>query len=359
MSRGVWHFLFFFVAALIACSGTAYAQGGGKAKKGAAAAPTAAPAADPDPAPAAAPAQPAAPPETAAEKEEDAEDAAHHHAPRTWGVALHLDKLSKFELGPGTFIAEFIVIYKCDAEPCKPEPDVTNGKITSKDKLGDEPGVKVYRMKAELEAQIDLSEFPFDKQTLPILFTDKDENIRLVDDPTIFKAIGIPSVNPEIRLAGWDLEKELVPSIKKQKLGSFESDDLSYEMKISRPRIASFFKSLVPAFFMVFVAGFTLLLKPKSAAGRLTTATGALMTVVMFHLSATSSLPPLGYLTRLDKFMIATYCVYLVNILFAVGIVRLDEKKNEKMAELAYLVAGGVVPGVALLAWVTVFLKVA
>ncbi|HEY8073182.1 MAG TPA: hypothetical protein VIF62_03715, partial [Labilithrix sp.] len=112
-------------------------------------------------------------------------------------------------------------------------------------------------------------------------------------------------------------------------------------------------------FFMVFVAGFTLLLKPKSASGRLTAATGALMTVVMFHLSATSSLPPLGYLTRLDKFMIATYIVYLINILFAVTIVRLDEKKNEKLSELAYLVAGGVVPGVALLAWVTVFMKVA
>lgn len=83
------------------------------------------------------------------------------------------------------------------------------------------------------------------------------------------------------------------------------------------------------------------------------------MTVVMFHLSATSSLPPLGYLTRMDKFMISTYFVYLVNTAFAVAMVRLDEKKQERAAELAYFVAGGVVPGLALLTWITVFLKIA
>ena len=145
----------------------------------------------------------------------------------------------------------------------------------------------------------------------------------------------------------------------KRKIGAFEDEQLVFDVSITRPVLASFFKTLVPVFFMIFVAGFTLLLKPKSAAGRLSAATGGLMTVVMFHLSATSSLPPLGYLTRMDKFMIATYVVYLVNILFAVAIVRFDEKKNEKFAELAYLAAGGAVPGLALLAWLTVFLKVA
>src|SRR5678816_2277513 len=95
---------------------------------------------------------------------------------------------------------------------------------------------------------------------------------------------------------------------------------------IRRPRISAIFKSFVPVIFMVFVAAFTLLLKPKSAAGRLATATGGLMSVVMFHLGATSSLPPMGYLTRLDKFLIATYFIYLVNIAFSIAMVRLEEK---------------------------------
>ena len=70
------------------------------------------------------------------------------------------------------------------------------------------------------------------------------------------------------------------------------------------------------------------------------------------------SLPPLGYLTRLDKFMIATYCVYLLNIGLSVLMVRFEEKKNERLSELMYLVAAGAVPGLALVVWLSVFLRI-
>jgi hypothetical protein len=37
--------------------------------------------------------------------------------------------------------------------------------------------------------------------------------------------------------------------------------------------------------------------------------------------------------------------------------VRLEEKKNERMSELMYLAACGAVPGLALVVWLGVFLK--
>jgi len=77
----------------------------------------------------------------------------------------------------------------------------------------------------------------------------------------------------------------------------------------------------------------------------------------MFHLSSTSSLPPMGYLTLLDKFMLATYLVYLVNIAFSVAMVRFEEKKKEAWSEVMYLAAAGAVPGIALVAWVAVFMR--
>ena len=193
---------------------------------------------------------------------------------------------------------------------------------------------------------------------------DKNELVTYHFDPTLnafyVAAMGVSStVSPDAKLAGWNVEKDMRAHVVKQKIGASVDEQLVFDIAISRPTMASVFKTLVPVFFMVFVAGFTLLLKPKSAAGRLSAATGGLMTVVMFHLSATSSLPPLGYLTRMDKFMVATYLVYMVNIMFAVAIVRFDEKKDERRADLAYLIAGGLIPGIALLAWVVVFLKVA
>jgi hypothetical protein len=117
------------------------------------------------------------------------------------------------------------------------------------------------------------------------------------------------------------------------------------------------FKSVVPVLIMMFVAAFTLLLKPKSAGGRLTAATAGLSAVVMFQVAQVGALPPLGYLTRLDKFMIATYLIYLANIAFSVAMVRFEEKKNERMSELMYLTAAGAVPGIALLAWTAVLMR--
>ena len=302
--------------------------------------------ADPDPAPA-----PAAPPE-----EPEAAAPAPPHGPITYHVGVSLEKLTKFELGPGTYNAELFVSIRCEVEPCHPDFDVSNGRITSREKLTDEKLRHEVRVKAELEAVVDLSEYPFDKHLLYVGLIDKADpvNVHYVVDDTE------TSVDPSIKLAGWDVSSSFATNVEQHKVDeAHHVEELQFAVAIGRPRLAAAFKTLVPVFFMFFVAAFTLLLKPKSAAGRLSAATGGLMTVVMFHLSATSSLPPLGYLTRLDKFMIATYLVYLVNIAFAIAIVRFDEKKNEKMAELAYLAAGGAVPGMALVAWLAVFLKLA
>lgn len=304
---------------------------------------------DPDP-----PAPAPAPPPPAPTEEIDAPPAPH--GPVTYHVGVQLEKLTKFELGPGTYNAELFISVKCDAEPCHPELDVSNGKITSREKLTDEKLHKEMRVKAELEAVVDLSEFPFDKHLLYVGLIDKADplDVRYVFDENE------TSIEPDVKLAGWEVSTKLATNVEQHKLDdTHHVEEAQFAIAIGRPKLAAAFKTLVPVFFMFFVAAFTLLLKPKSAAGRLSAATGGLMTVVMFHLSATSSLPPLGYLTRMDKFMIATYLVYLVNIAFAVAIVRFDEKKNEKVAEMMYLAAGGAVPGMALVAWLAVFLKLA
>jgi hypothetical protein len=273
--------------------------------------------------------------------------------PQKIQVGIRLEKLNKFEVGPGTFAAEFYLSFKCAIEPCKPDFEITNGKVSGKpDKVVDQKLLKEYRTKADLEGLVDLSEFPFDKHVLYIGLVDKNENVTYEVDETD------STIEPTVKLAGWSIAEHFVVHTEKQKLDDGrELSEAQLGIALSRPRVSAFFKSLVPVIFMVFVAGFTLILKPKSAAGRLSTATGGLMSVVMFHLSSTSSLPPLGYLTRIDKFMIATYLIYLTNIAFSVAMVRFEEKKKEKYSELAYLAAAGAVPGVALIAWVAVFMR--
>lgn len=273
--------------------------------------------------------------------------------PVTMKLALVLEKIAKLELGPGTFNAEFYLSVTCSHEPCKPDFTVTNGKITNKELVVDEKLHKEWRVRAELEAFIDLAEFPFDNHVLYVSFADKGDPFGVVYEIDKSKS----EIDSNVKLAGWSLGKALETHVEAHDIAGQKAHEATFALEIERPRVSATFKSLVPVFFMVFVAGFTLILKPKSAAGRLSTATGGLMSAVMFHLSSTSSLPPMGYLTRMDKFMLATYVVYLVNIALSVGMVRFEEKKREKWSELCYLVAGGAVPGVALVAWVVVFTR--
>ncbi len=92
----------------------------------------------------------------------------------------------------------------------------------------------------------------------------------------------------------------------------------------------------------------SLVLKPNKIIERLTLNAGALTGAVLFHLNMTSSLPPLGYLTFTDRFMIVNYLALafaLVSTL--VALVYVDKKQTEK-AERVHNIALVIVPS----AWI-------
>jgi hypothetical protein len=303
-------------------------------------------------------AAPSAPPATV-EVKDDVESAPQTHTPPvTVEVGIMFEKLTKFELGPGTFAADIVLSFTCAAKPCDVQPEALTGKLVGIEKLGEDEHdgkiLKVFKARGEFEADVDLSEFPFDKQTLLVPLVDKHS-----DKYQYHGNVKASGLDPAVKLAGWNvLPKVGVFSMKQEVAPGMVEASTTMGIQIERPRLAAFFKTLAPACFMIFVAAFTLLLRPKSASGRLTAATAGLMSAVMFHAGQTSSLPPLGYMTRMDKFMIATYVVYLVNIFFSVAMVRLEESKKSRFAEGAYLLAAGAVPAIAVIGWVSVFSKV-
>jgi hypothetical protein len=296
------------------------------------------------------------------------------HDPVTMSIGVQLESITKFDLATQTFNVELVVNVICDKEPCNPDLNVRNGTMQGKpEKLHEgrtEDGhhEKRFKIKAEVDGYIDLTEYPHDDHALLVLIDDKGdpEQVKYAVD---YDHTGL---GERLRIPGWNLDLDAKPQqmiiTRTDEVGETydpvtkteKEQKVSYVvfgLEVHRPRMAATFKSLVPVCFMVFVAGFALLLKPKSAAGRLTTATGGLMTLVMFHVGQINALPPLGYLTRLDKFMIATYLVYLVHIGFSVTMVRTEEAKKEKASELLYLVSAGAVPGLALVAWLAVWLR--
>jgi len=285
----------------------------------------------------------------------DPETAFRRLASMTVGIAV--TSLEKLDLALGTFNAEVTVTVHCDREPCKPAFDVMNGKLIGKpEKLHDETLVKKYKLKAELSALIDLGEYPFDSHELPIVLFDRDDPGQIAyeidKDPHHTHVAEGPH---HIKLPGWEPVR-WDATVESEDEGDGESMSVLYfDVAIKRPATASFAKALIPILILLLVAGFQLLLRPKGAAARLSGSTATLTAAVMFHVGQLVSLPSVGYLTRLDKFMIATYLVIVFHIAFNVAIVRAEEAKDDAHAHLLYLVSAGLVPGAALIAWVTVF----
>jgi len=52
---------------------------------------------------------------------------------------------------------------------------------------------------------------------------------------------------------------------------------------------------------------------------------------VMFHISIANQIPPVGYLTFADKFMILTYLILLVSFVVNITMIELKERKNERL----------------------------
>lgn len=267
---------------------------------------------------------------------------------------MNVQRLSKLELGPGTFEGDFVVGFTCEKEPCKPTPHIQNGEMKGKPELlVNEPLHKLYRIKAELSADIDLGAFPFDEHVLMIQIGDRDAlDVTLKPDT---KAL---SAKDEVSLPGWEVTGIAHHIVTEDLGGGLKEQAFSYEMTVRRPRVAAIAKNLLPALTMVLVLFISLVMKPKMAAPRLAAGTGSFVAVIMFHNTAAGQLPPLGFLTLLDKFMFSLYVLWILHIAFSIGILRADEAKNEEGALKLYKVAFGVLPAVAAVSWALVLLRV-
>jgi hypothetical protein len=194
------------------------------------------------------------------------------HEPVTMKVGVELESISKFDIANQTFNVELNVNVTCDREPCHPDLDIKNGSIQGKpEKLHDEPLEKRFKIKAEVDGYIDLTEYPHDDHALLVMLQDKGDPEQVKYDVD-YEFTGM---NPRVRIPGWDIDedapaKDMIVA-RTDNVGDEKEPELvsyvAFGIRVHRPRMASTFKTLVPPCFMLFVAAFALLLKPKSAAG--------------------------------------------------------------------------------------------
>lgn len=251
------------------------------------------------------------------------------------GVGVYALNVGKFDVSSGSYTVDFYLSLRCDSE-CDPDNfEFMNGRATSIEKLIDEPNQKFYRIQASLSENIDLKSYPFDSHGLPIVIEDKknpkEKLVYVLDNESC-------GIDPAVTLVGWDLAGWS---------GKVEDHDylpynetysrFTFSIGIKRIFLAAILKTFLPVIFIVIVGLLALLIEERDKLWtRIGINTSALIAAVMFHLNVTSSIPPVGYLTFADKFMILTYVSLVLCLLSSILMMMHAKAGDEKLEKKIY-----------------------
>ncbi|MEM4259801.1 MAG: hypothetical protein QXG00_01035 [Candidatus Woesearchaeota archaeon] len=243
-------------------------------------------------------------------------------------VGLYLLNLGKFDIATGSFTADFYLSIKCNNICPSYDFEFINGRASSFEKIIDTPAEKFYRIQANLVSSIDLKRFPFDKQKLQIILEDKKKTIEEMNYIPNLEETG---VDDSIIFIGWNMDK-WVAYTREHKYYLYDETYSQYifEIPISRILVNAIFKTFLPIVFILLIMLSSFVLDPDKITTRLTMVGSALVASVMFHISLANQIPPVGYLTFIDKFMIMTYFVILLSFVFNVFLLELHEQKKDK-----------------------------
>lgn len=245
-------------------------------------------------------------------------------------VSTYVLNLGKFDLATGTFTADFYLGFKCE-NYCNIDFEFMNGRASSIEKIIDSENEKFYRIQANLMSPIDLKKFPFDKQKLQIIIEDKKKTI---EDMVYVVNLEESGIDSSIIFVGWNLE-DWKAEVKEHNYEVYNETYSQYvfTIPISRILINAIFKTFLPIIFIILVMLSSFVLDPDKITTRLSMVGSALVASVMFHVSLINQIPPVGYLTFIDKFMILTYFVMLLSFLINVVILEMQERKNESIVK--------------------------
>ncbi len=246
-------------------------------------------------------------------------------------VGVYVLNLGKFDVGTGAFTVDLYLSLKCNSTCPSSDFEFMNGRAASIDKIIDEEDEKFYRIQANLNSPVNLRSFPFDNQEMQMIIEDK----KITRDSLIYVPnIEESGVDESISFTGWQLGQWTAEE-KTHDYPVYDEEYSQYIFTIPIYRIAlnSFIKTFLPVFFIVLVMLASFFMDVDKITTRLGMAGSALVASVMFHISIANQIPPVGYLTFADKFMVTTYFIILLSFAMNVIMLELVEQKKIELAE--------------------------
>jgi hypothetical protein len=271
-------------------------------------------------------------------------------SPQKVDIGVYVLNIGKFELASGGYTVDFYLRLHADRPLGPLALEFLNGRAQSELlQTEDEGKTQLYRVLANLSTNIDLRRYPLDGQRLPIVLEHKvlqDKDFVFVPDPAH------SGVDPDVTFVGWDLagaEGNVVTHdypVFAERYSRF-----LFDVKIERIRIPAILKTFLPIFCFVLINLLSMFITLEKIDNRLSMGIGILIASVMFHVSLGNTIPPVGYLTLVDKAMIASYVVVGTNLLITVLVMRRMQGGARELAQKLAARGDVVLPAVVVAAF--------
>ena len=189
----------------------------------------------------------------------------------------------------------------------------------------------VQRFFGELASPLDLKDYCFDEQALPIQVASTRYS---PEELTLFYNEQLTGKRDVFSISGWTIELD-DPQVKREYL-AFQGRDLA---RIDFPLICRrhtgyfFIKLLIPLSLIVLMAWAVFWIDPSALGPQIGLPTSAVLTFILFNFRIGQVLPRISYLTRIDRFVLgATFLVFLA-LGEAVATTVLARKEREALAK--------------------------
>lgn len=256
--------------------------------------------------------------------------------PRNVYVGAYLTDVSDFDLKAGRFKADLRVWVKWLGD-AKDVPEITfeNGEIDSKEDLGRENdaawhSVK-WRVQGTFRGDFPLYAFPFDRQTLPVIFGLPESEGVLVPD------LGASGMSSAFSITGWTYEPyfqaRTETRLYRSDLGAVATEGQNakarltiFSLELRRPFGPYLLKFALPLTLILIVALLTLLLPADRLDVRSAMGVTALLACFAFHYTQGDTLPNVTYVVAADKLFLGAYLFVAGTLLLSIASYRLHEK---------------------------------
>ncbi len=269
-------------------------------------------------------------------------------------VGWYVLGITDLNVATGSYTMDGYLNFDCNV-PCNPPAsgdtafDVMNatGAADVSEQTSDTKGgtLHFYRLRVPLGANLDLRDFPFDYHDLSLQIEDKILGVSQLIYQFDPKASG---VDEYAVVSGWEVQRTIKGEAIMHNYAIYSEpySRLIFNVSIYHPWFSSFMKGLFAAIVIVLVGMLSFLMKYDEITERLALVSSTLVGAILYHLTLTSSIPPIGYLTFADEFMYTNYVIIFIALAVTVRLMLHVNADEEDKAKRLHAYTRLLIPGV-------------